>query len=328
MGIKNLNSFLKENCTNSIKCIPLSELAGKKIAVDISIYLYKYVGDDTLIENMYLMLAVFRYYNIIPIFVFDGKSPTEKKELLQKRREDKLEAENEYNRLKKILDSSMNEEEEEMEESKKEELIANMDSLKKQFVYVTRNQIEQIKELIRGYGMTYYDAIGEADELCALLVIKKKVWACLSEDMDLFVYGCKRVLRYLSLLNHTIVLYDTKSMLQELDITLKDFQEICILSGTDYNINFKDDHSLQKSLKFYKKYYKTNRKMSFYEWLKGNTTYIQDEDAIINIYNMFNFTNNNYNQKVIDKISITNLAIKKEIIVPILQEDGFIFMKK
>ena len=30
-------------------------------------------------ENMYLMLSIFRYYNVIPIFVFDGKPPPEKK---------------------------------------------------------------------------------------------------------------------------------------------------------------------------------------------------------------------------------------------------------
>jgi len=48
------------------------------------------------------------------------------------------------------------------------------------------------------YGVSYIDADGEADQLCASLVLKNKVYACLSEDMDLFVYGCPRVLRYLS----------------------------------------------------------------------------------------------------------------------------------
>ena len=100
MGIKYLNSFLRENCSNSIKCMPVMELSGKKIAVDISIYLYKYEGDGTLIENMYLMMAIFRYYNIVPIFIFDGKPPTEKKELLQKRKDDKVTAEKEYDLLK------------------------------------------------------------------------------------------------------------------------------------------------------------------------------------------------------------------------------------
>ena len=89
MGIKYLNSFLKTNCPESIKCINISEISGKKIAVDISIYMYKFISEDNLIENIYLMLSIFRYYNVIPIFVFDGKPPTEKKALLKKRKEDK-----------------------------------------------------------------------------------------------------------------------------------------------------------------------------------------------------------------------------------------------
>ena len=89
MGIKYLNKFLREEARDSIKFISIADISGKKIAVDISIYLYKYAADGSLIENIYLMLAVFRHYNVIPIFIFDGKPPTEKKELLQKRHDDK-----------------------------------------------------------------------------------------------------------------------------------------------------------------------------------------------------------------------------------------------
>ena len=59
MGIRFLNKYFREECNtknNSIKMISLSQLSGKKIAVDISIYLYKFIGDEQLIENMYLML--------------------------------------------------------------------------------------------------------------------------------------------------------------------------------------------------------------------------------------------------------------------------------
>ena len=108
MGIRYLNRFLKDNASLSIKLCNLAELSGKKIAIDISIYMYRFASDDTLIENMYLMLSVFRHYNIIPIFIFDGKPPPEKRELLQKRKEDKHEAEEEYNRLKKSLEININ----------------------------------------------------------------------------------------------------------------------------------------------------------------------------------------------------------------------------
>jgi 5'-3' exonuclease len=144
MGIRYLNKFLKENAKKSIKVSHLSELSGKKIAIDISIYMYKYASDDTLIENIYLMLTVLRYYNIIPIFIFDGKPPVEKKELLQKRRHDKKEAQEEYNNLKIKLELNDN-----MDENDKQEIVNNMDMLKKNFVSI--NKVVSKK----GLGISY-----------------------------------------------------------------------------------------------------------------------------------------------------------------------------
>ena len=175
MGIRYLNRFLKENASSSIKLCNLAELSGKKIAIDISIYMYRFASDNNLIENIYLMLATFRHFNIIPIFVFDGKPPPEKRELLQKRKEDKQEAEEEYNKLKITIELNRD-----MDDADKQEIIYNMDVLKKKFVSIGKNVIENVKDLIRCYGATYYDAPSEADELCAMLTIKEKVWACLS----------------------------------------------------------------------------------------------------------------------------------------------------
>lgn len=321
MGIKYLNSFLKENCLESIKCVSMANLSGKKIAIDTSIYLYKYIGDDCLIENMYLMISIFRYYNIIPIFIFDGKPPAEKKELLKQRRENKMDAEKEYNRLKDCLDSIV-------DDSEKQEITATMDSLKRQFVYVNKNHIAKVKELIISFGVTYFDAPGEADELCALLVLKKKVWGCMSEDMDLFAYGCPRVLRYFSLLNRSAVLYDMKGILQELALTMKEFRQMCVLSGTDYNINrdARDGMNLQKTIKLFKKYKKAKDGGDFYDWINNNhTECIDNYDSLNNVYNMFDLSENHNHLKICDNIRIINTQINKEKMFPILEEDGFVF---
>lgn len=323
MGIKHLNRFLKEECKESIQFISLSSLSGKKIAVDISIYMYKFSGDNSLIENIYLMLSVFRYYNIIPIFIFDGKPPTEKKELLVKRVEDKKKAEIEYRKLKKQIDSNNY-----TDEIDKQEIMNSMDELKKHFVYIKKCDIETVKRLIRSYGATYYDACGEADELCALLVLKDKVWACLSEDMDMFVYGCTRVIRYLSLLNHTAVLYDTKGILSNLGITQKEMREICVISGTDYNINFTENRetpNLYKTLKYFKKFHKDKNQLGFYDWLLDNSSYIEDYDLLIKIYNMFEINSNNDNLNIFKNIQILNSPIMYNDMKEILKTDGFIF---
>ena len=314
MGIKHLNKYLKDNCPKSIHCIHLSELSDKKIVIDTSIYLYKYSGDECLIENFYLMISLFRYYNITPIFIFDGKPPNEKNDLLKQRRENKLSAESEYKLLEQSLSNNMC-------YSDKQKITSTMDTLKKQFIYITKYQIDKIKQLIGGLGVSYYDAVGEADELCAMLVIKKIVYACLSEDMDMFAYGCTRVLRYLSLTNRNVVIYDLKNCLQELQMSIKEFRQICVLCGTDYDIDNTND--LYKIVKLFKKYKKDLKNNSdFYEWIKFN--YIENIDNLSSIYKLFDLINSNINLKLYSK-NLKNGQISNEILIPILEEDGFIF---
>jgi len=322
MGIRNLNRYLRDNCPESIRCINISELSGKKIVVDISIYLYKYEAENVLLENIYVMLSIFRYYNIIPIFIFDGKPPPEKKAFLQKRREDKEAAQEEYDKLKIQLESKQ-------EDDDKQDIIAAMVQLKKHFVKINKDKIESVKALIRAYGATYYDAPGEADELCALLVIKKKVWACLSEDMDLFVYGCTRVLRYFSLIAHTVVLYYTKGIYNELNMTQKEFKEICVLSGTDYNINANGNNdivSLRLIIKHFKKF-KDSKETNFYNWLINNTEYINDIELLNKINNMFNLECDHNKLEIFKNIKVVNEPIRQDDIENIMKEEDFIFCK-
>ena len=61
MGIKLLNTYFKNEIVDSIKLIQLSELAGKKIAIDTSIYLYKYASEEVLIENIYTLYLVLNH---------------------------------------------------------------------------------------------------------------------------------------------------------------------------------------------------------------------------------------------------------------------------
>ena len=57
MGIQYLNTYIKKNVTNNaIVELSLETLKNKTIAVDISIYLYKYLAENELIENIYQIL--------------------------------------------------------------------------------------------------------------------------------------------------------------------------------------------------------------------------------------------------------------------------------
>lgn len=324
MGIRHLNKYLKEHASSAIKQIQLSDLSGKKIAIDISIYMYKFATDNCLIENMYLMLSIFRANNIVPVFIFDGKPPPEKYQLLKKRRTDKQYAEQEYTKLKNLLENNQ------MDILEKKEIMNNMDALKKNFVSLKKTDIENVKNLIRHYGATYYDAPEEADAVCALLSLENKVWACLSEDTDMFVYGCPRVLRYLSLWNQQATLYDVSTILSSLNMTQKELRQICILSGTDYNFNKEETNSLSYSMKTFAKFNEekteNNDNIDYYEWLKKNDSQMTyDFDILNKIYTMFDLENEYNKLEVFKKIKIENGPMNKEEIKKILWMDGFIF---
>ena len=323
MGIQNLNRYLKQYCKSSINIIHLSDLKGKVIVIDISIYLYRYVAENALVENMYLLLSIFRHYNITPVFIFDGMPPNEKLELLKKRKADKVKSEAEYNELKKKLSLSLS-----LSFDEKQEITSSMDALKKKFVYLTKNHIQVTKQLIRSYGATYIDAPGEADGLCASFVLSGKAWACMSDDMDMFVYGCPRILRYTSLLNHTAVLYDVREILDTLNMTHDEFKDVCVLSGTDYNSNGKT--SLYSSMNLFNKYKSSDdydseliNSSGFYGWLSV-TYYIEtgDIDALLHTRSMFTINNTLIENH---DINIVVDTMKRNEIVAILKNDGFLF---
>ncbi len=332
MGIKHLNRYLRNNCPESIRPIRMADLQGKLIAVDISIYLYKFEDDGTLLENMYTMLSIFYYYNIVPIFIFDGKPPPEKKALIKKRKENREEAQKEYNELKDQIKTVKDEDD-------RLEMVQTMDQLKKQIVQMNKDKIETVKNLIRAYGATYYDAPGEADELCAALVMKKKVWACLSEDMDMFVYGATRVIRYFSLINHTGILYYTKGILDELQLTHQEFKQICILSGTDYNIQangYSMCNTFEKVLRLFRKWKTTTattttttviEEKTFYEWVEETTDTITDLPLLLKINEMFNLSKENQTLDKFKHVRIANGPIRSEEIQEIMKADGFIFIE-
>jgi len=288
MGIKSLNRFLRDNCTKkSTRKIHIKHYTNKAIAIDTSIYLYKFISDNALLENMYLLISIFKTYNITPIFIFDGKPPPEKKKLLYLRHLEKKNAEKKYLSIKNSLNTASEED--------KKTLLNEMEYLKRKFIRIKDEDIRIVKDLMDSYGVQYYVSHSEADTLCAYLVKIGKAAACMSDDMDMFLYGCPFVLRHLSLMNHTVIMYDTKKILNDLEMTQRHFCEIMVLSGTDYNMN--SNTSLTETIKWfyeYKKYLSNNseKPLEFYVWLVKNTKYVSDFLHLLITYQLFQIDKN------------------------------------
>jgi len=245
MGIRYLNGYLTKQCKNGICTILFESLTNQTIVIDTSIYLYKFKSVDSLIVSMSQFIDLFQEYCIQPIFVFDGKPKTNKKQTLQKRQQQKQIAWDQYQQV-------INTETPEV-----------LQELKKNFIRVSQRDVEQIKELMDSKQVRYIQAPHEADEVCARIMVQGKAQYCMSDDMDMFVYGCSHVLRQVNLNTKTVTLYELEPILKTLQISLEDFQMICILSGTDYS---ESNHTIYDYMKWYYQFIKSG-KNNFHEWL-------------------------------------------------------------
>jgi flap endonuclease-1 len=332
MGIKHLNKFIKENCsTTATRKIALNQLKNKTVVIDTSIYLYKFIAENALIENMYLFISILRKNDVKPVFIFDGKPPAEKNNLLRQRHLQKKDAETKYFELKKMItDSSLNSIL--LEDEERAKILNDMDALKRQFIRVKDNDILRVKQLFDAYGVCYYDAPGEADQLCVYLVKTGKAWGCLSDDMDMFLYGCPYVIRQVSLLKQSAIFYDTTAIIKELNLTERQFCEIMVLSGTDYNIN--GNTSLTQTLKWFVQYNKHRSHCielgrpfdDFYIWVFKNTKYITDFNHLLRTYKLFQL--NGYEELDSWKdIVFPNKTVDLSKLKEIMRDEGFVFVE-
>jgi 5'-3' exonuclease len=292
----------------------MSEFNGKKVAIDASIYLYRFIGENKLVEHMYLMVSIFKSHGVEPIFIFDGASPPEKKELLAERKEKKRIAEEKYQNIKNQIEDNED----------KYEMLNEMEKLKKQFIHIKEADYKVVKQLLDDSGVKWIDAPGEADELCAHFMHTGQVYACLSEDMDMFAYGCCRVLRHFSLIKHNVLFYDLEQILMQLQMNVQEFRQVIVLSGTDYNKE--DTTNLQDSVKWFYAYKQSiilsedAIQPTFYQWLAKNTNYIKNMDVLLATYGMFRQKNLAFDCP--DDVKKEN----KERLIELLGHDGFVFV--
>lgn len=274
MGIKLLNTFLQTNVKSDNMIVHLRTLRGKTIVIDASIYMYRFKAIGELIENIYKMCSLFRYYKIHALFIFDGKyRRDDKRETILYRKQQQLVAMNKHDKIKLKREGTSC-------KLKYDKITNQMANLKRTFTTISPSDIQEVKDILIAYGIMHITADVEADELCAALVRNKTAYACLSEDTDMFAYGCVRVLKYISLINHTVVQYNLNDILSSLNISFDNFKTLCFMSGTDY-IN-KCNQNIFYNYKVYcDKFIKENN-ISFIEWLFNNNYLTsQQHDSII-----------------------------------------------
>jgi hypothetical protein len=366
MGVRNLNRFIQHKCPDASCRVHLRELTGKRIAVDTSIYMYRYSGEGALLENMYLMASVFRHYNIHAVFVFDGVPPPQKTEIIEIRKKKKDQAKKQYDTLLKMTKEKRDASGCEITTTELDDIEETMRELKKQFVRLRDCDVSSVKELLVSFGFATIDAEGEADALCAKLSIRKRVDACMSDDTDMFVYGCPVVLRNISLLNHSAMRYDTSVILKTLGLTQQEFKMMCVVSGTDYShhsdssassatsASFVSPDAVFKKLAKFKSLPSKDRQIyhesggGFYDWYSeqstiktsakridtsaaiGAITYLMNEamfDISSNTCGDTNCHGHGHGQGYKQLVVLNRNDIRRKRIIEIMMKEDFIFIE-
>lgn len=232
MGIRSLASLIKQKSPNSIQTTALYSLSGKKVAVDTSIFLYKSLSnyrhngeyirnkDGKIVSHIVgIFYKTIQYLSvgITPIYIFDGKPPVEKKEVLQERSKKAEES--------KILSQTTQDPQEALKHEKSS-------------IRVKKHHIDDIKELFNLMGVSYIHPEGEAEayasELCRIGYVDYVV----TEDMDTLAHGCPRMIRNCmdkSIKRKDVVsVIDLEDILKNFNMNMKEFLDLCILCGCDY----------------------------------------------------------------------------------------------
>ena len=168
--------------------------------------------------------------------------------------------------------------------------------------------------------MKYYVALKEADHVCGQLVNTTYKDGCLSDDMDMFVYGSKYVYRNLDIVNGTCLQYDLDLILKYLNIDFEDFKWMCILSNNDYNTSSKNVFEYYKMHKQYK-FSKTNKQSNFIDYIKSIENMNEEQiNTLTKIYSMYTSENESF-----DENNIVCNENNKAQLYEILEKDNFIY---
>lgn len=226
--------------------LTLDSLRGLSFAVDANNYLYQFLAlvrkpDGSLLTDRqgnvtsHLAGLAFRTtrlihdYGIRLVFVFDGKPPELKRDELEKRRQQKRKAEEEWIRALALGD------------------YATAFSKAVMTGRLTEAMIRDAKKLLELLGIPYIQAAGEAEAQCAHMAIRGDVWAASSKDYDSLLFGAPRLVRYLTIHGKEWLpskriarplkpeLIELEKLLAHHDITREQLIDIAILIGTDFN---------------------------------------------------------------------------------------------
>ena len=244
MGVKGLPGLIQHVSESAMKDFLFPRFKGLKVAVDGNLMTHQSViairssGKDMTNEKgeltshlhgLFHKVLAFLQNEMVPIFVFDGKSPNIKNKVLEKRLKRKKEAEKQLQELSDV---------------EGEEYIKHF----KQTFRPSRKNMREALILLDLMGIPYIIAPEEADVVCAWLAArsdgdgKRYVKGVCSDDSDMLVLGApylfKNMLKFMNK-NKKITVINLNKALVGMNLTMDQFRDMSVMLGCDYCDNFK-----------------------------------------------------------------------------------------
>jgi len=278
MGIRGLTGWIRWAAPASVKTPNWASFAKKRVGIDILGFLYKAKANKTHpITYIAHLIAKCREYNIIPIPVFDGKPPDEKRETIKQRNEARLK--NDMKRMQLATDI----ENVDMTKEQRDTLTKEIGNLTANSVYVTTDERDEVKRLLYAAGVIFLNANGEADNVLAYLMRRGELDAVMSNDMDLLARGVHTMIvpERMGVPGDTTgwIAYELNNILHHAGLTYLQFLEMCVLMGSDYT-------NKAKSLPFKQSYFTIKYKGNLHKALESiHITDIVPYDRAIDMLN-------------------------------------------
>lgn len=271
MGIKSLFQIIKKHSSEPFEEIPMERFRGKRFAIDISIFICRYVlfSQEFWLNLMTNFLLSFKKWGIDILVIFDGKHQPELKSIEhESRKSSQQKSKSRLDNLAlfrdKLLITCYDEEnvttklvpEDLQDELKKLCRFGKNDNINTRdpddvLVFITEKigktsqaaegvsklQKEMTRSLIKAMGIPFLEAYGEAEGLAASFAYHGLCDGVIGGDSDTLVYGCEIFIRGIEKGIADVVFLS--KILKSLDLSMSQFRDVCICLGCDYNTNMK-----------------------------------------------------------------------------------------
>ena len=230
MGIRGLGGFIKWKIPAARKAIQWTRHSGETWAIDCSCLLYKANGAGLSALTVIASLIVrMRRANIIPVFIFDGKTTDAKSEVVEQRRAVRAETHKQLAELRTELATG------ELTVLQAADAEKRCADLQKKAPVVTSSEKDTLKKFLYAAGVLFVTASGEADDVLAYLCREGIAQGVVSTDMDMLARGVPLLIVPETTDASVLTEISLTEVLSGLSLNYKQFVEACMLMGSDYS---------------------------------------------------------------------------------------------